>query len=346
VGGDASSIARPHSATGRDRTYVHQSNLPEGSKPVTAGWQFSTLSLLPEECNSWTYVLDNCRIESPQTQGEVMACQLQQVTPLLPGRALFTGDGYYGSVAFLLLTQDIACDKLVRFAKNRVLYRPAPPRTGKRGAPAKDGAVFKCHEPATHGRPDACWSGTDATGQSLEVACWHNLHFKKARPLPVTVTRVVRAAAKNTKRDPRISWFLFAGEQMPALSEVPGLYARRYSLEHAYRVDKQDLLWASVRLRTPEQIQHWTDIVACVRNQLVLARPSSHVRQPWESKTRPVTPAQVRRAMGTILRQLGTPARRPQVRGKSPGRSPGATIKPAPRYKVIYKAKTKVRQIV
>jgi hypothetical protein len=155
---------------------------------VTAGWQFSTLSLLPEEARSWTDVLDHCRIASQQTQGEVMAGQLQPVTPLLPGRALFAGDGYYGSVTFLLLTEDIARDKLVRFAKNRVLYRQAPPRTGKRGAPKKDGAVFKC--------------------------------------------------------------------------------------------------------------------------------------------------------------QLGTPARLPQVRGKSPGRSPGATIQPAPRYKVIYKAMTKVSQVV
>jgi hypothetical protein len=39
LAGDASSIARPASPTARDRTYVHQSNLPEGAKPVsvTAG---------------------------------------------------------------------------------------------------------------------------------------------------------------------------------------------------------------------------------------------------------------------------------------------------------------------
>src|SRR5882672_2575721 len=35
LGIDASSIARPSSKTARDRTYVHQSNLPKGAKPVT-----------------------------------------------------------------------------------------------------------------------------------------------------------------------------------------------------------------------------------------------------------------------------------------------------------------------
>src|SRR5882724_8058662 len=70
LGIDASSIARPFSKTGRDRTYVHQSNLPKGTKPVTPGWQFSTLTVLPEEASSWTYILDNVRVRSEQTQGE------------------------------------------------------------------------------------------------------------------------------------------------------------------------------------------------------------------------------------------------------------------------------------
>lgn len=48
-GVDASSIPRPLSGTARDRSYVHALNLPEGSKPVVAGWQFSVIALLPEE---------------------------------------------------------------------------------------------------------------------------------------------------------------------------------------------------------------------------------------------------------------------------------------------------------
>jgi hypothetical protein len=72
LAGDASSIARPSSPTARDRTFVHQSNLPTGTKPVRPGWQFSFLVLPPEELSSWVYTLDNERIESDKTPCQVM----------------------------------------------------------------------------------------------------------------------------------------------------------------------------------------------------------------------------------------------------------------------------------
>ena len=347
LGVDASSIARSCSKTAADRTYVHQSNVPEGCKPVTPGWQFSTLTVLPEVPSSWTYILDNVRVVSDQTQGEAASNQLKEVVPLLPVRPLVLGDGYYASIVFLLLMADCPCDLLLRSAKNRVLYRPAPPRTGGRGAPRKDGARFACKDPATHAAPDEEWQGTNRDGQEVQVSVWHHLHFKKARAMEVSIIRVVRPHAQDTERDPRTSWFLFRGEQMPALSEASDLYGRRYSQEHGYRVDKQNLLWETPRLRTPEQFQHWTDLVACVRNLLYLARPiAAKVRQPWESKHRELTPQQTRRAMPTILAQLGTPARLPQLRGKSPGRQLGASPKKAPIFKTIFKAIRKFTRIV
>jgi hypothetical protein len=174
------------------------------------------------------------------------------------------------------------------------------------------------------------------------VACWQNLHFKKARSQTVWLLRVTRPHAQESKRDPRVSWFVFCGQSLPPLPEVSTLYRRRYSLEHGYRVDKQDLLWATPRLRTPEAFDHWTDLVAGVRNQLCLARPLVQAtRQPWESSRRAPTPSQVRRACGRIIAGLGTPASLPQVRGKSPGRPLGTVIKKATRYGVVYKATTK-----
>ena len=351
LGIDASSIARPASKTAQDRTYVHQSNLPEGSKPVRPGWQFSTLTVLPDQPSSWTYILDNVRVPSTQTQGEAACTQLRQVLPLLPCRALLLGDGYYGSVTFLTLLAALpsgaGCDALLRFARNRVLYRPAPPSSGKRGAPKKDGTRFACKDEATHGSPDATWHGTNAHGHAVQVSAWHTLHFKSARHVVVSVIRVVRPDAKNTERDPRTSWFVWHGQDMPPLEQIEALYKRRYSQEHGYRVDKQNLLWETPRLRTPQQFQTWTDMVACTRNLLCLARPLAQAtRQPWESTRRQITPQQTRRTMPTILTYLGTPARTPQVRGKSPGRAVGATIKKAPTYAVIYKATDKKKQAV
>ena len=104
LGIDASSIARPCSKTAEDRTYVHQSNLPEGSKPVRPGWQFSTLTVLPDVPSSWTYILDNARVTSTHTQGEAAAVHSWGGAALCcPAASVALGDGYYGSVTFLLL---------------------------------------------------------------------------------------------------------------------------------------------------------------------------------------------------------------------------------------------------
>jgi len=348
VGGDASSILRVQSKTARDRTYVHASNLPEGVKPVRPGWQFSEIAVLPNEQSSFVYILDNRRIASTSTQGQVMAQQLQEATERIAQQFLFLGDGYYGSQTFRDQTAHVVCDVLVRFAKNRLLYReppPAPPKLGP-GHPTWHGDPLQPNDPATHGQPDQQWEGIDAKGKKIEVRCWQNLHFKKERAQKVRLFEVIRHGAQATKRDPRVSWFLFWGQEAPAPEEVPTLYARRYNLEHAYRIAKQELLWETPRLRTPEQFERWTDVVSLVRNTLFLARDLVEAqRQPWESRRRASTPEQVRRGMGRIIAQLGTPARVCRPRGYSPGWSSGRSRKPVATYKVVYKACEKAKTV-
>jgi hypothetical protein len=352
VAGDASSIARPASSTAWDRTYVHQSNLPEGIKPVRPGWQFSFVAVVPEDASSGVYTLDVERIPSQQTAVEVMAAQLIPLVASLAQRFLFWGDGGYGHLIFLLKTETVACDKRLRLAKNRVLYRAKPPRPEHPGPgrPPEDGAVFGCQDPTTHADANASWEGVDAYGHRLEVDRWDGLHFQEARPIVVSLIRVTRHGAQDTKRDPKVSWFLFCGQACPPLGELPQVYARRYRIEHGFRFKKQDLMWERVRLRTPERFALWTDLVCCAENPLYLARESGLAhRQAWENPHRPLTPQQVRRGMNRILAELGTPARLSQVRGNSPGRLLGAKIKKATRYPTVFKSNTdpdKVEQIV
>ena len=285
VAGDASSIARPASATARDRTYVHPSNLPEGTKPVRPGWQFSLVTTVPEEASSWVYTLDAQRIPSHKSAVEVMGEQLTPLVPLLVQRFLFLADGGYGNVVFLQKTEAVACDQRLRRAKNRVLYRVKPPRPDKPGPgrPPEDGAVFGCQEAATQGEASASWQGVDAKGHPLEVARWDGLHFQEARSIVVSVIRVTRHGVRDSKRDPKLSWFLFWGQDCPSLEAIPQEYARRYHIEQGLRFKKQDLLWERVPLRTPERFELWTDLVCCAENQLSLARESGLAhRQPWE----------------------------------------------------------------
>lgn len=347
LGLDTSSILRPAAHTAPDRTFVHRSGLPPDATPVGVGWLFSTLVVLPEEVSSWVYILDNRRVPSSETARSIGTAQLSEVLKRLALlRALLVLDRAYSNAPWLMSTQHLPIDQLIRARKDQVLYRPPPPRPDKpgRGRPPLDGPRFKGSDPSTHGSPDADWEGEDARGQPVQVTAWRNLHLAQARHILITVVRVIRPHARDTKRDPRVSWFWWLGEALPPLSEIPQLYGRRFGQEHGYRFLKQDLLWTAPRVRSPEQFERWTDLVSLVHNHLVLARPLvEEQRRPWERNRRPATPRQVRRAMGQIIAQLGTPARAPQRRGKSPGRAPGATVKRAPRQPVIRKSPPKTR---
>lgn len=347
LGLDVSSILRPDAHTSQDRTLVHRSNLPPDATPVGPGWQFSTLVVLPDPVSCATFILDNRRVPSSETATSIGVAQLTAVLPLLrylgvPILAVL--DRGYSSAPWLLASAALPLEQLIRARGNRVVYRPPPARRPHQvGRSPLDGPRFKGTDPSTHGTPDADWSGSDAQGQFVQVTVWRNLHLSKVRQVPLTVIRVIRMSARGTKRDPRQSWFWWLGGPLPPLAAIPGLYARRFGQEHGYRFDKQNLLWATPRLRRPEQFERWTDVVSLVHNQLVLAQPLVEaVRRPWERATRSATLGQVRRAMGRCIGQLGTPARRPQARGKAPGRVAGATVKPATRHPVIRKgSKTK-----
>jgi hypothetical protein len=349
LGLDTSSILRPDARTSPDRTLVYRSNLPKDATPVSPGWQFSTLVVLPDPVSSWTYVLDNRRVPSKETATSIGSRQLSELLPLLTRLqvpVLVVLDRRYSNAAWLSASGTLPTEQLIRARCDQVLYREAPPPSGKRGAPRKDGARFKGSDPTTHGVPDAEWQGQDANGRAVQVTVWGRLHVRKARDVTLAVVRIIYPEAKGSKREPREAWFWWLGGEWPELAELPQLYARRYGQEHGYRFDKQDLLWAAPRVRTPEQMQCWTDLVACVRNQLVLARRYvAGERRSWERNGRAVTPRQVRRAIGSIIVQLGTPARPPQRRGKSPGRAVGSIVKRAERQAVVRKSPPKPKKV-
>ncbi len=330
---EASAIARPEARTAPDRTLVHVPNLPAGCAPVRPGWAFSAVVVVPTPVSSWTHILDNRRIPSTETAVTGAARQLGELLPLVAARPIGLLDGGYGTASWVQATAQLPLDQMVRITRIRVLYRPAPLPTGKRGAPRKDGARFTCSDPTTHGDPDGHWEGTDAQGKQITVSYWGAFHLKEWRDIPLTVVRSVRAGAEGTKRDPRETWFWWlGGAPLPPLEEVGRLYPLRFGAEHGYRFDKQDLLWTAPHVRTPEQMQRWTDVVAAVDNEIGVARPLvAAQRQPWETASRPVTPRPVRRSLGQIIGHVGPLAPAPRPRGKAPGRAPGAVVKHAPR---------------
>jgi DDE superfamily endonuclease len=342
TGVDTTGIARPKSVTAPDRSAQPVHNLPKCDKPVTYGWQFSTLVALPQTPGSWTYVLDQQRVSTGTTPSQVALEQLARLGTSCPLPLIGVLDRAYDATWLWCQLQALpVVGTLIRLKLNRRFYRAAPAPTGRRGAPHKDGDKLQPNDPTSHANPSGQQWVQDEKGRAIEITWWQHLHLKEARWLEVSVIRVVRPYAANSERDPRVSWFVWIGDQQADLVEIALGYVRRFSQEHGYRFQKQALLWAKPRLRTPSQFECWSHIVAIVLNHLLLARDLVEAElRPWESTHRPPTPQQVRRGMHKLLPQLGTPARSPQPRGKSPGRAKGVKIGKAKRFSVVYKTPT------
>lgn len=349
LGIDTSNLYRPEAETAADRTLVKIATLPADAHVTSPGWVISSVVLLPKLAGQGTFVLDTARVQSSELATEVAAHQLQAVVAGLVARRfspIILGDRWYACAPFLARMADVDAACLLRVKSNRVFYRPAPARlAGQRGANRKDGERFQCSDPSTHGEPDETWEGLDATAAKVEVRCWKQLHLRTARWAEVSVIQVIRHGASGRARDPKISWFVWKSDRPAPLSQISPTYRLRYSHEHGYRFDKQELLWDGPRLSTPERTERWTQIVACAHNLLVLARSLvGRCLRPWETRHAELTLTQVRRAMPTLLRQVGTPARPPQLRGKAPGRAKGFHPKPRPRPPVIRKTSNKQKK--
>lgn len=337
---DGSNVPRPEAETSPDRGIIYVPHMPRASKPVSVGWQFSTVMLLPTDPGSWVGMLDQRRIPTDHTAIQVAIAPLREVVPQLKQQVIILADRWYGTAEFLRACHELGCQVLIRLKRNRKLYRQ-PVRKSNKGRKPLDGPLLQGSRPDTLTGEHESFHGTDEKGRPVHVTRWSGLHFKQDRDIEVCVVRVVRQGAKDSKRDPRESWFIQLSADMP-LQEVAPTYAHRFSHEHGYRFLKQDLLWTQAHVRTPEQFERWSLLVMLALKQLVLARPLGQaVYRPWEPTRRPLTPRQVRRTMPSLLMLFGTPARMCQTRGKSPGRACGFHPPPAPRFGVVLKSPRK-----
>ncbi|GAC1650186.1 MAG: hypothetical protein NVS4B12_19790 [Ktedonobacteraceae bacterium] len=53
LGIDSSSMERLEAGSNRDRGMIYVPNMPHATKPVSVGWQFSTVMLLPDRLYTW-----------------------------------------------------------------------------------------------------------------------------------------------------------------------------------------------------------------------------------------------------------------------------------------------------
>ena len=339
--GDHTAWVRPQARTLRDRTFEHQPTPVKGQKPITIGHGYSTLGVVPEAEGSWFLPLLHERIPSATTPSAKAAAQLHEVCDLLWERPLALYDSEYGSGTFLEQTAEIACDLLFRVRPNRKLRRQPPPYRGH-GRPPLHGPVFRLGDRTTWGPPAAQWHGEDPVLGPVQVQRWDNFHFEEAPRRRVTLFRLERPAACGSRRDPRVVWLGWCGQPLGALDETWRDYLRRYVIEHWYRFANQSLHWKRPRLSTPEQSELWSALIVLACWQLWLARSiAADQRRPWQKPQPILTPGRVHRAMGGVLAGIGTPARAPKPRGKSPGWPRGRIRTKRTRYAVIKKEKAR-----
>ncbi|MGH1395960.1 MAG: hypothetical protein ACRAVC_18325 [Trichormus sp.] len=179
----------------------------------------------------------------------------------------------------------------------------------------------------------------------IKVSLWLNLHFRKTATRPMSLIRVERLDADGNLRVSKPLWLAWVGEEMPPLEEVWQLYLRRFTVDHWYRFLKQRLHWTLPKLSTPKQCEHWRDLMPLMTWELWLARDIvADNPLPWQKPLDNLTPGRVAQAMGSILAAIGTPARPPKPRGKSPGWKTGQPRQRRIRYPVVKKTTTRPRK--
>lgn len=176
--------------------------------------------LLPEQAGQGSYVLEIAHVTSKELATEVAARQLHAVVAHgLP--PVIIGDCWYACTPFLTRMSDVAASCLLRVKSNRVFYRPAPARVaGQLGAGGQDGDRFQCKDESSHGTPDATWEGVDVKGAWIEGGSWKHLHLRTARSLEVSVIQIIRQGASGKAREPKVSWFVWKGEEPAPLADL------------------------------------------------------------------------------------------------------------------------------
>jgi hypothetical protein len=340
---DGTNWMRPAARTSPDRTWEYRPLPGRPQSGIVPSWAYQWLVAVPDAAGSWALPLDVQRRGPTAASATKVALEqvaaMRQAQPAGAPRPVITLDSGYDLETLAHATVD--ADLLARLIRSRVVYR-TPQRRAGRGRPRLHGEPFRLADDRTHGQPQHSMRRDHPLYGTVHIDVWAGLHVSGAPDAPFSVIRVQVERRPNMKVSPQPLWLAWIGGPLPVdLSVLWRWYLRRFTVEHAFRFFKQTLGWTTVRPRYPEAADRWTWLIVGACWQLWLGRPLvGEVRLPWE-RPRPdglITPGQVQRHFTGILLRVGTPARVPQRRGKSPGRRIGEYLRPPLHYQVTRRA--------
>jgi len=339
---DGTAWPRPAAATSPDRTWEYRPVAGKPQKHLVAAWEYQWLVALPDAQRSWMLPLDvRRRGVAAGTPTELVINQLRSVlaerSPRV-ARPVVVLDSQYAPGE--LAQAQLSVDLLVRLPRRRRLFGPPGPYRGL-GAPRKHGQVFRLHDARSHWTPDEELTTTDAVYGEIRLAVWRDVHDQAQPSAPFALVRITVERLPGHTRAPQPLWLAWIAEALPDdLLDLWRWYRRRFTIEHGFRFCKHDLGWTTIRPRSPHAADVWTCLLAAGLWQLWLARGLvADQRLPWEHPMHParLSPGRVRRAFAVLLVHVGSPARAPKLRGKSPGRPPQAPSAARQRFPVVHR---------
>jgi hypothetical protein len=346
---DGSPWQRPRARTLEDRQYVYQASTDVNGGTVTIGYPYSLLEWCAQPHSSWSLPVDVRRVPSTKTAQEIGA---EQIKGLAESRAtclealdIVAVDGKYGNSGFLRSVQGLRNGTVARLRSDRVLYHPPPPPSGKRGRPRVHGERFAFKEPGTWGDPDEVLELEDEHFGRVRLKCWNGLHEKKGSDVPYDVLK----ANVHLERDkpPQAIWLAWlAPPCIPAQINVTvetiwRAYIARWPVEPGIHFRKEILGWTLPRFQSKEACDLWTELTAISAWILFLARTIvADTPLPWQKPQQRLTPQRVQQSLKPIFALIGSPARPPKQRGKSPGWLKGKRRTPKVRHPVVKKHPT------
>lgn len=343
---DSSSWARPRSKVLEDLQYVYQASSDVDGGRITIGYPYSSLEWCAETHSSWSLPLDVRRITSRETAQAVGAAQVRALAEArkdcVEALDIVPVDRKYGNGRFFEQVNGLRIGIVARLRADRVLYRPAPPPSGKRGRPRRHGERFAFREEKTWGKPDKVQEFADEHYGQVRLECWGGLHERRLPQMPFTVLRA-QVHLEREKPPPAV-WFAWLppASPPPTLTITPHTlwtaYVNRWPIEPGVRFRKETLGWVLPRFQSAKAGDLWTLLVALAHWMLFLARPLvKDSPLPWQKHQSALTPQRVRQSFWTIFGQIGTPAKFPKLRGKPPGWPKGRPRTPKARHPVVKK---------